>query len=164
MVQLPRAVCPFLLVFFNLKKERKKWTDTRFDCTTINCIPQSEPFNQMWKCDIAPVSEKMVTDCRHVKTEFQSSICCPDFSLTPSLPQLVKFPGWKVTHTHACKQYIWWSYNKSAFNTMHFDTNPFMCSCEGGGGGGGKALMISNLALLLIVFRATARQAWLWKG
>ena len=28
------------------------------------------------------------------------------------------------------------------------------------GGGGGGALMVSNLTLLLVVFRVTARQAW----
>ena len=26
-------------------------------------------------------------------------------------------------------------YNKSTFNTAHFDRNPLMCSCEGGKGG-----------------------------
>ena len=40
-------------------------------------------------------------------------------------------------------------------NTVHFDRNPFTCPCEGSK----KALMVSNLALLLDFFRATARQA-----
>ena len=35
--------------------------------------------------------------------------------LTPSLPQPVKFPGWKM-HGRAGKQYIFWSYNTSTFN------------------------------------------------
>ena len=32
---------------------------------------------------------------------------------------------------HASKQYIWWSCNKSTFNTVHFDGNTLMCSCVG---------------------------------
>ena len=64
----------------------------------------------------------------------------------------------KSAHIHACKQYIWWSYTKSTFNTVHFDRNLFPCSYEGGE----KALVISNLALLLVIFRVMVRQAWLW--
>ena len=33
------------------------------------------------------------------------------------------------------------------FDTEHFDRNPFTCLCEGGK----KALMVSNLALLVLV-------------
>ena len=33
---------------------------------------------------------------------------------------------------HASKEYTCWSYNKSTFDTVHFDRNPFTCSCEGG--------------------------------
>ena len=40
---------------------------------------------------------------------------------------------------------------KSAFNTMHFDRSPLTCSCKEGS----KAFMISNLALLLAVFRVS---------
>ena len=36
----------------------------------------------------------------------------------------------KSAHIHACKQYIWWSYNKSTFNTVHFGRSPFTCSGE----------------------------------
>ena len=28
---------------------------------------------------------------------------------------------------------MWWSYNKSTFSIVHFDRNPFTCSCEGEG-------------------------------
>ena len=42
------------------------------------------------------------------------------------------------------------------FSAVHFNINPFSCSYEGGK----KALMVSNLAPLLVVFRLTARQAW----
>ena len=38
--------------------------------------------------------------------------------LTPSLPQPVQFPGWKV-HAHACEQYIFRPCNKSNFSTVH---------------------------------------------
>ena len=48
--------------------------------------------------------------------------------LTPSLPQPVKFPGWKM-HGCACKQCIFWSYNTSTFNAMRFDENLFTCQC-----------------------------------
>ena len=49
--------------------------------------------------------------------------------LTPSLPQPVIFPGWKM-HGRASKQYIFQSYNSSTFNVMRFSANPFSCSCE----------------------------------
>ena len=42
--------------------------------------------------------------------------------LTPSLTQPVKFPGWKM-QPHACKQSIFRSNKKSAFNTERFDEN-----------------------------------------
>ena len=58
------------------------------------------------------------------------------------------FRAEKCTHTNL------------TFNTVHFDRNPCWCWREGGI----KALMVSNLAPLLIVFRVTARQAWQWKG
>ena len=38
----------------------------------------------------------------------------------------------KSARIHACKQYIWWSCNKSTFNTVHLNRNPFTCSCEWG--------------------------------
>ena len=49
------------------------------------------------------------------------------------------------------------------FYTGHFDRNRFTCSCKRVGGGlrkGGGALMIYNLALLLVVFKVTPKQAW----
>ena len=67
--------------------------------------------------------------------------------LTPSLPQPVKFPGWQMP-TYACKQHIWWSYNKSTFNTVRSDRNPFTCSCKRRK----KTLIISRLVILLVVF------------
>ena len=43
---------------------------------------------------------------------------------------------------------------------LHFNRNCFTCSCKGTK----KALMISNLAPLVVVFWVTAPQAWQWKG
>ena len=91
------------------------------------------------------------------------NLSCRLFHLSkvnPFTASACKISGLKGTYIHACKQSIWWYYNKSTFNTVHFDRNPFMCSSEGGK----KALIISNLALLLVVLRVTARLAWQWKG
>ena len=45
---------------------------------------------------------------------------------------------------------------------MHFDRSPFTFHAKGAGGGVGvEALTISNLSLLLVVYRVTACQAWL---
>ena len=41
------------------------------------------------------------------------------WSLTPSLPQPVKFPGWKM-HERACEQYIFRSCNTATFNAIGF--------------------------------------------
>jgi len=40
-------------------------------------------------------------------------------TLTPSLPDSVKYPGRKM-HGHACRLYIFWSYFRSVFNAMLF--------------------------------------------
>ena len=69
-------------------------------------------------------------------------------TLPPSLATACKISGLKSAHIHRCKQYIWWSCNKSTVNTVHFDRNTIRCSCEGGK----KALTVSSLALLLVVF------------
>ena len=50
--------------------------------------------------------------------------------LTPSLPQPAKFPGSTMPHGCACKQYIFWSYNTSAFSAIPFQESPFTCQCE----------------------------------
>ena len=43
-----------------------------------------------------------------------------------------KKSGMKSALMHACKQYIWWPYNISTFNTAQFHRNLFTCSCAGG--------------------------------
>ena len=47
------------------------------------------------------------------------------YFLTPSLPQLVKFLGWKM-HT----QYISRSHNTSTFSAICFNENLFTCQCK----------------------------------
>ena len=49
-------------------------------------------------------------------------------ALTPSLPQPVKFPGWKM-HGRGCKQHIFRSYD-IYFQCMCFDADPFTCQCK----------------------------------
>ena len=51
------------------------------------------------------------------------------FNLTPSLPQPLKLPGWKM-HGRAYGEYIFWSHNTSTFNAVLFDNNPFTCHCR----------------------------------
>ena len=50
--------------------------------------------------------------------------------INPFTAPACKISGLKRAHIHACKQYIWWSYNKSTFNTVHFNKNPSLCSCQ----------------------------------
>ena len=76
---------------------------------------------------------------------------------TPSLPQLVQFPGWMM-HRHACKQYIFWSYITSAFNAICFDENPFTCQCRKRSP---KSLWVSNFALFIGRFYT---MWWQWRG
>ena len=80
-----------------------------------------------------------------------------------------KFSRFKSVHIHASKQrnslidgpdiYN----NKSVFtvseSTVHFCRSPFMCSCEEGLGESLNQLMISNLALLFVVFQVTVHVA-----
>ena len=78
------------------------------------------------------------------------------FISNPFTATACKISGLKSAHIHSSRQYIWWSCNKSTFNTVQFDRNHLACSGEGGK----KASMVSNLALLWVVFRMTAQQAW----
>ena len=47
-------------------------------------------------------------------------------TLTPSLPQAIHFPDWRV-HPDACKHFSHQAYNKPTFNTVHFDAKPSSC-------------------------------------
>ena len=49
-------------------------------------------------------------------------------SLTPSLPQPVIFPGWKMQGC-ACEHYISGPIT-FILNVMRFNENPFACQCE----------------------------------
>ena len=79
--------------------------------------------------------------------------CGEEQHFHPLTAPACKMSGLKSAHIHACKQYNWWSYNKSTFNTVHF-----------GKEGGQKTLMVLNLAFLLVVFWVTHCQTWQWKG
>ena len=68
-------------------------------------------------------------------------------SLTPSLPQPVKFPGWKM-HGCACKQYIFQSYN------IYFECYAFWWkSFHVPVWKKKKGLRVSNFALLWVIFK-----------
>ena len=73
---------------------------------------------------------------------------CWSYDLTPSLPQPVKFLGWKM-HRHACKQYILRSYN-IYFQCCVFGWKSFHIPVwkrrE-------KQLRFSNIVLLIVVFK-----------
>ena len=43
-------------------------------------------------------------------------------NLNPFTATACKISGLKNAHIHATRQYIWWSYNKSAVNTVPFDS------------------------------------------
>ena len=45
------------------------------------------------------------------------------WGINPFIIPACNISGWKV-HTHACKQYIFWSFDTSTFNAMRFDENP----------------------------------------
>ena len=51
-------------------------------------------------------------------------VCMTAWSLTPSLPQPVKFLGWKMD-TYTCKQKMFQSNTKYTFNTVRLDGTPF---------------------------------------
>ena len=73
--------------------------------------------------------------------------------LTPWLPHPVKLPGCKV-HTYTPANSVFdGPVTNLTFNTVHFDRNPFACSCKGDK----KALMVWHFTLLLVVFRVSVR-------
>ena len=75
---------------------------THCDCLSQSVVLLERLCCRLWQC--AGASEYSV---------FSGGFSCFSFScfsLTPSLPQPVKFPSWMM-HGHACKQYIFRSYN-----------------------------------------------------
>ena len=71
-----------------------------------------------------------------------------------------KISGLKSAHIHTCKQYSTFDDRITNLNTVNFDRNLIWMLMLNGR----KSLMISNLALLLVVFRVAAREAWQWRG
>ena len=77
--------------------------------------------------------------------------------LTPSLPQPVTCPSWKM-HGRPCKEHIFWSYNKtSTFNAKHFDENPAHASAKK------KTKRLKGFIFRIFIghFQVTPRQ---WRG
>ena len=72
-------------------------------------------------------------------------ICC--WMINPFTAPACKMSELKGAQIHAPKLYVWWSCNKSTFNTVLIDRSPFTCSHEGEKT---TKLMVSNLALLLV--------------
>ena len=63
------------------------------------------------------------------------------YALNPFTAPARTFYGLKSAQKHACKQRIWWTYNNSTSNAVHFGTRPFTCPCEE-----------SNLCLIFALF------------
>ena len=51
-------------------------------------------------------------------------------NFNPFISPACKISGLKSAHTHACKQYVWRSYNKPTVNTVQSDRRPFTRSCQ----------------------------------
>ena len=74
-----------------------------------------------------------------------------------------KISGLKNAHMHSHKQYLWWSYNKSTFNTVQFGRSHFTWSCERGKFGtfigcfpsdGTANMAVKEVIIMLIYVRA----------
>ena len=76
--------------------------------------------------------------------------------ITPSLPQPVQFPGSKV-HTYTLANSICDGPVTNLLSILCILIEILSCAHARGMGGGGEALLISSLALLLVIFRATVR-------
>ena len=61
-------------------------------------------------CSLWTLNTMCTFDARHMHFAPRFLTCMRPSCLTLSLPQSVKFPGWKM-HGHACKQYIFCSCN-----------------------------------------------------
>ena len=82
--------------------------------------------------------------------------CCHTIPSTPSLPQPVNVPGWKI-HGSACKEYISGPI-ASTFNVLHFYDYSSTCQCNNNNNNNKnrrrrKGLRVWNFALLLVVFK-----------
>ena len=102
------------------QKERKKKTRKEvwfasecFDCYTVSRMAEQRT---------------TVLFLERKYTWHAHPVCC---WLTPSPPQPVKFPGWKMQR-RALQTVSFQSYNTSTFNAMRFDETPLTCQCENG--------------------------------
>ena len=126
---------------------------------TLRALSSLNPNMGGWKLSImcmspCPKEEQNAWVWFFVRTAQRSH----DSMLTPSLPQRVTFPGWKVhTYTPANSVFDGPVTNLLSVQCILIE---ILCSCELGE----KNIMISNSALLLVANRVTARHAWQWKG
>ena len=94
----------------------------------------------------------MATQERKRLKHLKSRACVDRFQATSLQLKITapacKISGLKSAHIHACNGPI------STFNTVHFYKKSFHVLSKGE-----KVLMISNLALLLVIFRMSARHA-----
>ena len=53
---------------------------------------------------------------------------CREIAFNPLTATACQICWLKTAHINASKQYIWWTYHKSTFNTVHFDSSRFTCT------------------------------------
>ena len=130
------------LIFLRLKWERKflfwlRWQDLLDTANMLGSV-SSQCGTKPWILhDSTPLSWNPAT-CRlewwrahQVIKSCYISFCrgCPCLGLTPSLPQSVKFPGWKM-HGCACKRIFSGPITHLLSVLWRFDENPFKCQCK----------------------------------
>ena len=127
---------------------------------TLRALSSLNPNMGGWKLSImcmspCPKEEQNAWVWFFVRTAQRSH----DSMLTPSLPQRVTFPGWKV-HTYTPANSIFYGPVTNLLSVLCILIGILLRAHTQGK----KALIISNLTLLSVVFRAMARQSWQWKG
>ena len=149
-----------------LMHEHLDFTDTE----TVKNALQFWMDNYSWihQLYITEILRNALKSCSHAQStqDLQTSA---DFNtlvwnaITPRLPQPVKFLGWKV-HAYMPANTIFGgpvsSCNKSTFNAVHFDRNPFTSSCEAGK----KSRNDLKFGTFMGCFPSEVQQALQWKG
>ena len=118
-----RSTTPLHLTYLH-RTHRDPTISWHFISFYTDCVPRlqpqircSSPITQLYSSTAFPAHRLHVKHGSHVKTQShwlptpdQLRFILLQEPLTPSLPQPVKFPGWK-THGRACKQYTFRSSN-----------------------------------------------------
>ena len=83
-------------------------------------------------------------------------------TVNPFIALACKISQLKSACIHACKQYIWWSYNKQIyFQHCAFWQKSFLCWCERGRGSLNDLKFGTFIGHLPV---SDSMQAWQWKG